>query len=287
MNDLIVSMVQANLQWQDAAANRATLDRCLSQISISTDLIVLPEMFTTGFSMDAVTLAETMDGPTVAWMRQHAATHEAIITGSLIIAENGQYFNRLLWVRPDGSLSHYDKRHLFTMAGEQHTYTAGSTQLIEEWRGWRICPLVCYDLRFPVWSRNQATQPYDLLLYVANWPAVRRNAWITLLRARAIENLSYVLGVNRVGQDGLGHDYAGDSALLDMRGEYLLQAGNLHSCITRTLRRQDLEDFRTKFPALNDADAFTLLPGSVEFHSAPAIVSLAAPKPEFAALIAE
>jgi len=283
MNDLTISMVQANLHWQDAAANRATLDRCLSQISIPTDLIVLPEMFTTGFSMDAAALAETMNGPTVAWLRQHAAIHQAVVTGSLIIKENGQYFNRLLWVRPDGSLSHYDKRHLFTMAGEQHTYTAGSTQLIEEWRGWRICPLVCYDLRFPVWSRNQAAQPYDLLLYVANWPAVRRNAWITLLRARAIENLSYVLGVNRVGQDGLGHEYAGDSALLDMRGDYLLQAGNLHSCITRTLRWEDLEDFRTKFPALNDADSFTLRPSNAEFHSASAIVDT----PQLAALVAE
>lgn len=287
MNDLTVSMVQANLQWQDAAANRATLDRCLSQISISTDLIVLPEMFTTGFSMDAATLAEPMDGPTVAWLREHAAAHEAVITGSLIIEEGGQYFNRLLWVRPDGSLSHYDKRHLFSLAGEQHTYTPGRTQLVEEWRGWRICPLICYDLRFPVWSRNQAAQPYDLLLYVANWPAVRRNAWITLLRARAIENLSYVLGVNRVGQDGLGHDYAGDSALLDMRGDYLLQAGNLHSCITRTLRHEDLEDFRTKFPALNDADAFTLLPCNAEFHSASTATGIAAPKPKFATLVAE
>jgi len=287
MNDLTVSMVQANLQWQDAAANRATLDRCLSQISIPTDLIVLPEMFTTGFSMDAAALAEPMDGPTVAWLREHAAAHQAVVTGSLIIEENGQYFNRLLWVRPDGSLSYYDKRHLFTLACEQNTYTAGTARLVEEWRGWRICPLVCYDLRFPVWSRNQAAQPYDLLLYVANWPAVRRNAWITLLRARAIENLSYVLGVNRVGQDGIGHEYVGDSALLDMRGDYLLQAGNLHSCITRTLRRDDLEDFRTKFPALNDADDFTLRPCKAEFHSASATAGIAAPKPEFATLVAE
>ena len=279
-------MVQASLHWQDAAANRTTLDRCLSQISIPTDLIVLPEMFTTGFSMDAAALAEPMDGPTVAWLRQHATAHQAVITGSLIIEENGRYFNRLLWVRPDGSLSYYDKHHLFTMAREQDTYTAGTTRLVEDWRGWRICPLVCYDLRFPVWSRNEAAQPYDLLLYVANWPAARRNAWITLLRARAIENLSYVLGVNRTGQDGLGQDYAGDSALLDMRGDYLLQAGNLHSCITRTIRRADLEEFRTKFPALNDADPFTLQPSrSAEFHSAPTTASV--PHPELAALAAE
>jgi predicted amidohydrolase len=259
MNDLTVSMVQANLVWQDAAANRTSLDRCLSQISIATDLIVLPEMFATGFSMEAATLAEPMDGPTVAWMRQHAANQQAVVTGSLIIEENGAYFNRLLWVRPDGSLSAYNKRHLFTLAGEQHTYTPGQTRLVEEWRGWRICPLVCYDLRFPVWSRNLAAQPYDLLLYVANWPAVRRNAWITLLRARAIENVSYTLGVNRIGTDGLGHEYSGDSALLDMRGDYLLQAGNLQSCITRTLRGADLVDFRAKFSALEDADAFELL----------------------------
>jgi len=234
------------------------MDQCLEQISMPTDLIVLPEMFTTGFSMDAAALAEPMDGPTVEWMRAQAAAHDAVLTGSVIIREGSTFHNRLLWVRPDGSLNYYDKRHLFTLAGEQHVYTAGQSRLVEEWRGWRICPLVCYDLRFPVWSRNQALQPYDLLLYLANWPAVRRNAWNCLLRARAIENVSYTLGVNRIGHDGHGQEYAGDSALIDMRGDYLLQAGNLQSCITRTLRRAELEDFRSKFTALQDADDFEL-----------------------------
>ena len=258
MPDLTVSFVQTKLHWQDAAANRATLDVALAHLSGPTDLIVLPEMFSTGFSMAAEDLAEPMDGPTVAWLRAHAAAHNAVVTGSVIIEENGSYYNRLLWVRPDGSLSQYDKRHLFTLAGEQHTYAPGQTRLMEEWCGWRICPLVCYDLRFPVWSRNQPTDSYDLVLYVANWPAVRRQAWITLLRARAIENVACALGVNRIGQDGLGHDYAGDSALIDAKGNYLAEAGDQGGIFTHTLSRAELEEFRSKFGALNDGDAFEL-----------------------------
>ena len=256
MNNLTVSLVQSDLVWQNAAANREELDLCLAQITLPTDLIVLPEMFSTGFSMEAHSLAEDMDGPTVAWMQAHAAAHDAVVTGSLIIREKGRYYNRLLWVRPDGTLSCYDKRHLFSFAGEQRIFTPGQALLVEEWRGWRICPLVCYDLRFPVWSRNNAAQPYDLLLYVANWPAVRRHAWTTLLRARAIENVAFALGVNRTGRDGLGHDYVGDSALIDMRGEYLLQAGNFQNCISRTLSADALHEFRRRFPALEDADSF-------------------------------
>ena len=258
MPDLTVSFVQTKLHWQDAAANRATLDVALARLAGPTDLIVLPEMFTTGFSMAAEDLAEPMDGPTVAWLRAHAAAHNAVVTGSVIIEENGSYYNRLLWVRPDGSLSQYDKRHLFTLAGEQHTYAPGQTRLMEEWRGWRICPLVCYDLRFPVWSRNQPTDSYDLVLYVANWPAVRRQAWITLLRARAIENVACALGVNRIGQDGLGHDYVGDSALIDAKGNYLVEAGDQGGIFTHTLSRAELEEFRSKFGALNDGDKFEL-----------------------------
>ena len=258
MPDLTVSFIQTKLHWQDAAANRATLDVALASLGRPTDLIVLPEMFTTGFSMAAEALAEPMDGPTVAWLRAHAAAHHAVVTGSVIIEENGAYYNRLLWVRPDGSLSHYDKRHLFTLAGEQHTYTPGTTRLVEEWRGWRICPLVCYDLRFPVWSRNQPAAPYDLLLYVANWPAVRRTAWTTLLRARALENVACALGVNRVGRDGLGHDYAGDSALIDARGNYLLEAHEQTGIFTHTLRRNELDEFRARFTALADGDEFKL-----------------------------
>ncbi|MBD2768518.1 amidohydrolase [Hymenobacter sp. BT664] len=258
MPDLTVSFIQTALHWHDAAANRAALEQHLAQLTGPTDLIVLPEMFTTGFSMEAATQAETMAGPTVAWLRERAAAHQAVITGSIIIRENDTYYNRLLWVRPDGRLSTYDKRHLFTLAGEQHVYTPGATRLVEQWRGWCICPLVCYDLRFPVWSRNQRSQPYDLLLYVANWPAVRRTAWTTLLRARAIENVACALGVNRIGRDGLGHDYAGESALLDARGNYLLEAENQPGIFTHTLRRAELEDFRAKFTALSDADPFEL-----------------------------
>ncbi|GAA3918594.1 amidohydrolase [Hymenobacter algoricola] len=258
MPDLTVSFVQSSLQWHDPAANRAELGRHIEEISIPTDLIVLPEMFTTGFSMAAPALAETMDGATVAWLREVAARRSSVVTGSVIIQEQGHYYNRLLWVRPDGTLSYYDKRHLFGVAGEGQVYTPGTERLIEEWRGWRICPLVCYDLRFPVWSRNPAAEPYDLLLYVANWPASRRTAWITLLRARAMENLAYTMGVNCVGIDGNSLAYAGDSALLDMRGEYLVEVGNQETSITRTLRRDDLQAFRERFPALQDADPFVL-----------------------------
>ncbi|WP_201979953.1 amidohydrolase [Hymenobacter rubidus] len=258
MSDLTVSFVQTALHWHDAAANRAAIGGQLSQLTAPTDLIVLPEMFTTGFSMEAASQAETMAGPTVAWVREQAARYDAVVTGSVIIEENGAYYNRLLWVRPDGSLSQYNKRHLFTLAGEQHTYTPGQTRLVEEWRGWRICPLVCYDLRFPVWSRNQPIEPYDLLLYVANWPAVRRTAWMTLLRARAIENVACALGVNRIGRDGLGHGYSGDSALLDAKGNYLVEAHDQGGVFTHTLSRAELDEFRSKFAALNDGDAFEL-----------------------------
>ncbi|SNR54353.1 MULTISPECIES: amidohydrolase [Hymenobacter] len=258
MSDLTISFVQASLQWHSPAANHQELGRYIDEISIRTDLIVLPEMFTTGFSMEAAALAEPMEGPTLQWMRGVAAQRDAVVTGSFIVEEDGLYYNRLLWVRPDGSLSYYNKRHLFTMAGEHNVYAAGTERLIEEWRGWRICPLVCYDLRFPVWSRNPIDQPYDLLLYVANWPAIRRTAWITLLRARAIENLAYTLGVNCVGIDGNNHSYAGDSALLDMRGEYLVEVGNQETSITRALRRSELEAFRERFPALQDGDPFEL-----------------------------
>ena len=259
MSDLTVSFIQTALHWHDAAANRAAFDQFLAQQTIPADIIVLPEMFTTGFSMEAATQAETMKGETVAWMRKRAADHDAVVTGSVIIEEDGHFYNRLLWVRPDGSLSCYDKRHLFTLASEQHTYTPGQERLVEDWRGWRICPLVCYDLRFPVWSRNQPTAPYDLLLYVANWPAVRRTAWRTLLRARAIENVACALGVNRIGEDAKGHTYSGDSALIDAKGSYLAEAHDHDGIFTHTLKRAELDDFRSKFTALNDGDGFELL----------------------------
>jgi omega-amidase len=261
MNDFTVSLVQTDLHWHDPEANRAALAVVLADVLAGpglTDLIVLPEMFTTGFSMDAAAQAEPGEGPTLSWLREQAARYDAVVTGSVLLMEGGRYYNRLLWVRPDGSYSAYNKRHLFRLAGEHEVYTAGTERLLEEWRGWRILPLVCYDLRFPVWSRNTQAAPYDLLLYVANWPQARVNAWNVLLQARAIENIAYVAGVNRIGTDGLGHQYSGSSALLDMRGEYLAQAGGLPTVLTRRLLRHPLQELRQQLPALLDADEFEL-----------------------------
>lgn len=261
MNDLTVSLVQSTLHWHDPAANHAQLADLLASalpgVGI-TDLIVLPEMFTTGFSMEAAAQAEPYPGPTLDWMRQQAARYDAVVTGSVLSEEGGAYFNRLLWVRPDGSHSTYDKRHLFRLAGEHEVYTAGTSHLIEEWRGWRIRPLICYDLRFPVWSRNSQHAPYDLLLYVASWPQPRVEIWRTLLRARAIENMAYTAGVNRLGVDGAGQEYSGQSALLDTHGEYLAQAGNLQGVLTHTLQAAPLQALRQQLPFLLDADHFEL-----------------------------
>ncbi|SIQ61269.1 amidohydrolase [Pontibacter lucknowensis] len=255
--DLRVTIIQTSLHWQDAAANRSMFSEKLALVAPDTDLVVLPEMFTTGFSMDASGLAEETEGPTLEWMKEEAAKHEAVLTGSVIVREGEQYFNRLYWVRPDGTYEHYNKRHLFRMAKEHHTYTPGQEKLLVELRGWKICPLVCYDLRFPVWSRNVGSE-YDLLLYVANWPKPRANAWSILLQARAIENLSYVVGVNRVGTDGNGHPYSGDSAIIHPKGYKLLETTEAEGMHTITLSKQELTDFREAFPAHLDADDFTL-----------------------------
>lgn len=255
MRDLNVTLVQQALAWQDAGANRARFAELLAPLAGRTDLVVLPEMFTTGFSMRAAGLAEDMAGPTVEWLRTTAARLGAVVTGSLIVDDDG-YRNRLLWARPDGTLAAYDKRHLFRMAREHEHYAAGGTRVVVELRGWRVLPLVCYDLRFPVWSRNRAD--YDLALYVANWPAVRRYAWSTLLRARAIENLCYVVGVNRVGTDGAGIEYAGDSAALDPLGQPLAELGAAPAVTQVTLSAEALADHRRRFPAHLDADAFRL-----------------------------
>lgn len=259
MNDLTVSLVQTNLEWHDPAANRVQLAELLASALPGpglTDLIVLPEMFTTGFSMEAEAQAEPYPGPTLDWMREQAAHYDAVVTGSVLTREGDAYFNRLLWVRPDGSHSAYDKRHLFRLAGEHEVYTPGKCLLLEEWRGWRIRPLICYDLRFPVWSRNNPNEPYDLLLYVANWPQARAEVWRTLLRARAIENLTYTVGVNRLGTDGAGLEYSGQSALLDIHGDYLAQAGNLQTVLTHTMRVAPLQELRMQLPFLLDADPF-------------------------------
>ena len=257
MQNLRVTIIQTALHWHNANANRKMFSEKLAATAPATDLIVLPEMFSTGFSMDAPHLAEEAEGPTLQWMQQEAEKHQAVLTGSVIVKEEGKFFNRLYWVRPDGTYTQYDKRHLFRMAKEHHTYTPGTEKLIVTLNGWNICPLVCYDLRFPVWSRNSANQ-YDLLLYVANWPKPRSNAWSTLLQARAIENLAYVVGVNRVGTDGNQHPYSGDSAIIHPKGYKLLETAEAEGIHTITLSKQELIEYRDSFPAHLDADAFML-----------------------------
>ncbi|MEZ0608040.1 amidohydrolase [Fibrella sp. WM1] len=261
-----LTLIQTALHWHDPVANRAMLEETLFNLPEPTDLIVLPEMFTTGFTMDAAAVAEPMNLTTFRWLRQLAQQTNAAITGSYVVQEGGkadrQFYNRLVWMEPDGTFATYDKRHLFRMAGEEKTYTAGTSRLIRTWRGWRICPLICYDLRFPVWSRNRPIASdqldYDLLLYVANWPAPRQTAWDTLLQARAIENLSYVAGVNRVGTDGNGHPYTGGTALIDFKGEVLFRQYDTEVVHQQTLSLDDLRAFRVKFPAYLDADEFTI-----------------------------
>jgi len=262
MQALNISLVQGDTRWHDPAGNREHYGAMIEPLHGRSDLIVLPETFTSGFSNDAIEQAETMEGPTVSWLREQSKTLDAAITGSVQLRVGNEVFNRLLFVTPDGKVRHYDKRHLFRYADEHKRYAAGSERLIVKWRGWKICPLVCYDLRFPVFSRNrhdpQKGFDYDLLLYVANWPSPRAYAWSTLLRARAIENLSYCAGVNRVGVDGNGHEYIGGSAVLDFLGRPLSEDSDQELVTTTTLSGADLEAHRERFPAWMDADAFTL-----------------------------
>ena len=253
---LRVTLVQTELAWQDPAANRRSLAGHFRGLAGHTDLVVLPEMFSTGFSMEAEQLAEEMGGSTIGWLREEAAALGCVITGSLIVRDAGRCFNRLVWARPDGSLEYYDKRHLFRLAGEQEHYAAGSRRLVVALKGWRVCPMICYDLRFPVWSRSRGD--YDLLLYVANWPQRRALAWSTLLRARAIENQSYVVGVNRIGKDGNGTAYAGDSVALDFLGQPLSSEGGGDRVETAVLDLESLRAYRESFPVHLDADRFEL-----------------------------
>lgn len=255
MHDLKITLVQTALFWEQPEANRTMLADKLARCD-KTDLIILPEMFTTGFSMNAQAQAEPMDGPTFEWLAEQAAAHRAVVTGSVMIAADGGYYNRLVWMPPDGHYRYYDKRHLFRMADEHEHYRPGGERLTVELNGWRICPLICYDLRFPVFSRNRGD--YDLLIYVANWPSPRRRHWSTLLTARAIENLSYVAGVNVVGDDGNGHHYSGDSAVVDMAGEVLFAGAGQAFCQTVTLDATALAKWRERLPFHLDADAFSL-----------------------------
>jgi predicted amidohydrolase len=264
MQALNVTLVQGATRWHDAPANRAYYGELVRRAAGGSDLVVLPETFLSGFSNDIVASAGTMDGEGVAWMRALAAEANAVICGSLAIREGDTVFNRLLWMRPDGTHAQYDKRHLFRMAGEHTRYGGGSERLVVELNGWRILPQVCYDLRFPVWLRNRRREgagggmDYDLALFVANWPAPRRQPWRTLLRARAIENLCCVVGVNRVGVDGNDIAYAGDSAALDPVGEPLLELGAQEQVATVRFDPAPLLAHRERFPAWMDADDFTL-----------------------------
>ena len=254
---LSIALVQADLHWENVTANLATFEEKLAALPEPVDMIVLPEMFNTGFTMNT-TLAEPMNLTTTRWMKQIARQHDALVVGSFAVNDGGKFFNRLLCVRPDGTYAQSDKRHLFRMGEENNHYTAGNTRLTFEWKGWKLCPLVCYDLRFPVWSRNLQSDPYDILLYVANWPARRAHAWNTLLEARAIENQCYVVGVNRVGTDGNGLEYRGDSVALDYLGEPVAM---LTSQVTEKIihiSKTDLALYRRSFPALSDADDFEI-----------------------------
>jgi len=257
MKELSITIIQTSLHWENAQANRVQFSNLMEQVSGKTDLIVLPEMFTTGFSMKAPKLAESMQGETHQWMISEAKKHNAAICGSVIITEGGKYFNRLFFALPDGSYKTYDKRHTFTLAGEDKTYAAGSDKLIIEYRGWKICPLVCYDLRFPVWARN--VEDYDVLLYVANWPTKRISAWDALLKARAIENMCYTVGVNRVGEDENGHNYVGHSAIYDVLGEQI-STKDFENEFVETIRlsKEHIESLRDRLQFLNDRDNFTL-----------------------------
>ncbi len=260
--DLRVALVQTDLHWQDKTANLAMLEEKIWALKNSCDLIVLPEMFATGFSMESALLAEPMNLQVHKWMKQLAAQTGSVITGTVIISEGGNYYNRLLWVMPDGTTQHYDKRHLFRMANEDASFASGTKLPIFSLKGWKICPQICYDLRFPIWVRNHwnnGNAAYELLFYVASWPAARISAWDTLLPARAIENLSYCLGVNRVGIDGNQIAYTGHSAAYDFKGERLVDLGEKDQIQVVTLSRSALEEYRSKFPAWKDADKFTLL----------------------------
>lgn len=287
MKDLFVTVIQTDLYWENPTANLANLEEKIAQINTHTDLIILPEMFNTGFTMKTKQVAEPMNFTTFKWLRQQAKKANAVITGSFIVKEGEHFFNRLIWMRPDGSYEKYDKRHLFRMGNEHLTFTGGTERIIVELKGWKICPLICYDLRFPVWSRNSQVKSqmlkvrsqnleiqaenfpdpqlttydsltYDLIIYVANWPSARSQVWDTLLQARAIENQSYCIGVNRVGNDGMGLHYSGNSAVIDFKGNPIFYQKDTEVLHNHILSLQELSDFRNKFPAYLDADDFTI-----------------------------
>lgn len=261
MQDLKVAIIQTDLHWENIEANLAMFEEKIWQIKSKPDIIVLPEMFTTGFTMEAKKLAEPMNSKTFRWMKQQAAQTQAAVLGSYIVVEKGLYFNRFIAMLPDGTWHQYDKRHLFALAGEGAGYTAGMERLIFEWKGWKICPMICYDLRFPVWARNKWAgdeAAFDLLVYVANWPAPRVNAWDTLLQARAIENLSYCMGVNRTGVDGVKAEYLGHSGVYNYKGNELAFNEGEQTILEATLNYAEMDAFRKRYPFYLEADEFEM-----------------------------
>ena len=272
MSALTITTIQTGLSWEDKAANLRHFEERIFALSGPAEVVVLPEMFSTGFSMRPERLAEQMDGPTLGWMRDVAARKKIILTGSIIVEEGGHYFNRLIWMLPNGQYGYYDKRHRFAYAGEDAHYTAGSRRLVASVKGWRVLLLVCYDLRFPVWSRQKPAVEqdspeavdgsqgleYDLIVYVANWPERRSHAWKTLLQARAIENQSYIVGVNRIGADGNEIYHSGDSMIVDPLGQVLYDAEARDEAFTLTLQKDDLTRIRERFPFWKDADHFSI-----------------------------
>ena len=258
MQHLKIALIQTDIVWQNAKENVKRYSEKINNINEAIDIIVLPEMFSTGFSMKPEGIEETMQGETVLWMKNLALEKKAAICGSMIISEENKFYNRFLFVQPSGGITYYDKRHLFTLTGEEKVYTQGNEKLVIDYKGWKICPLVCYDLRFPVWSRN--VEAYDVLLYVANWPKPRIVAWDTLLKARSIENMCYVIGVNRVGMDANGYEYNGHSVAYDSLGEQLTSPiSNEEFIEIVTLNKDRLTDVRKKLNFLNDKDAFEVL----------------------------
>lgn len=251
-----VALIQSPLVWENPTANRNYFEKKINAITEQVDLIVLSEMFTTGFTMNPYKVAEKMHGETVIWLQNLAKTKVAAITGSVIITENNNFYNRLLFVFPSGEIQFYDKRHLFTLAGEEKVYSPGKKKLIIDYLGWKICPLICYDLRFPVFSRN--VENYDLLVYVANWPKTRINAWDALLKARAIENMSYTIGMNRIGSDTNNLEYNGHSQIIDFSGNHLIDIQENEDVYITTLHKKNLLVFRNKFGFLHDKDFFTV-----------------------------
>ena len=261
MPTLTITTIQSNLLWEEKSANLNMLEKKISGMEEKTEIVVLPEMFSTGFSMKPEQLAETMDGETIQWMKRVSRENGIILTGSVIIEENRNYFNRLIWMLPNGQYGQYDKRHLFAYAEEDEHYNPGNKRLIASVKGWKINLQVCYDLRFPVWARQQIKEEnpeYDVLIYVANWPERRSHAWKTLLCARAIENQCYVVGVNRVGNDGNNIYHSGNSLIIDPLGQVLYHMVDDEDVFTITLQKEKLEEVREKFPFWKDADHFNM-----------------------------